>query len=358
MPTPSKHSPCVGIRTCSDYSPFGVEMDGRTESGGYRFGFQNQEKDDEMKGEGNSINYTFRMHDPRLGRFFAVDPLNKNFPWNSTYAFSENIVIHMIELEGLQVVSPIYKKYSGRNFFNYEVSVVYDPIFDPKTLKPGEWYANQLEWSGSDYSSLFCIAAKYNTDNLIADAYKSISERHSYYNYVATKTDSQSKWFRAAEIVTRKNALGAAEGTNFWFLKENAEDFLKKGNKTLFKYNMKNARELLNTGKLTGSFVNSKGNKINFEGLSGKALDFALVEFEQTKVQEYLSTYSKNHPNTDMNSIYDDINTSMNSNFAPKEVSTVIEREFSQKGIDFDFRKYEHRVTLVKGIISDLWKNQ
>ena len=59
-----------------------------------------------------------------------------------------------------------------------------------------------------------------------------------------------------------------------------------------------------------------------------------------------------------MNSIYDDINTSMNSNFAPKEVSTVIEREFSQKGIDFDFRKYEHRVTLGKGIISDLWKNQ
>jgi hypothetical protein len=48
----NKPSPCVGIRTCSDYSPFGVELDGRTVSGGYRFGFQNQEKDDEVKGEG------------------------------------------------------------------------------------------------------------------------------------------------------------------------------------------------------------------------------------------------------------------------------------------------------------------
>jgi hypothetical protein len=28
MPTTSKHSPCVGIRTCSDYSPFGAELDG------------------------------------------------------------------------------------------------------------------------------------------------------------------------------------------------------------------------------------------------------------------------------------------------------------------------------------------
>jgi muramidase (phage lysozyme) len=94
----------VGIRNSTDYSPFGVELDGRTVSlDGYRFGFQNQEKDDEIKGEGNSINYTFRMHDPRLGRFFAVDPLAKSFPHNSAFAFSENRVIDCGELEGLQI---------------------------------------------------------------------------------------------------------------------------------------------------------------------------------------------------------------------------------------------------------------
>ena len=68
----------------------------------YRYGFQGQEKDDEIKGEGNSINYKFRMHDPRLGRFFAVDPLADQYPWNSTYAFSENRVIDGIDLEGLE----------------------------------------------------------------------------------------------------------------------------------------------------------------------------------------------------------------------------------------------------------------
>jgi len=69
---------------------------------GYRFGFQNQEKDDEIKGEGNSINYIYRMHDSRLGRFFTVDPLAADFPWNSSYAFSENVLINALELEGLQ----------------------------------------------------------------------------------------------------------------------------------------------------------------------------------------------------------------------------------------------------------------
>ncbi len=68
----------------------------------YRYGFQGQEKDDEIKGHGNSINYTYRMHDTRLGRFFCVDPLVSYFPWNSPYAFSENKVIDHVELEGLE----------------------------------------------------------------------------------------------------------------------------------------------------------------------------------------------------------------------------------------------------------------
>ena len=58
--------------------------------------------DSEIKGKGNSLNYKYRMHDPRVGRFFAVDPLAAEYPWNSVYAFSENRVIDAIELEGLE----------------------------------------------------------------------------------------------------------------------------------------------------------------------------------------------------------------------------------------------------------------
>lgn len=58
--------------------------------------------DNEIKGEGNSINFTYRMHDPRVGRFFARDPLATEYPWNSPYAFSENRVMDGIDLEGLE----------------------------------------------------------------------------------------------------------------------------------------------------------------------------------------------------------------------------------------------------------------
>jgi RHS repeat-associated protein len=90
-----------------DYSAFGVQLSGRTltKSGltdSHRYGFQGQEKDNEIKGEGNSLNFEYRMHDPRLGRFFAIDPLSADYPWNSPYAFSANKLINSRELEGLE----------------------------------------------------------------------------------------------------------------------------------------------------------------------------------------------------------------------------------------------------------------
>jgi RHS repeat-associated protein len=87
-------------------SPFGVTLDGRnmTLAGAedYRYGFQGQEIDNEVKGKNNSVNYKYRMHDPRVGRFFARDPLAKNYPFISPYSFSGNKVTAWVELEGLE----------------------------------------------------------------------------------------------------------------------------------------------------------------------------------------------------------------------------------------------------------------
>ena len=56
----------------------------------YKYGFQGQEKDDELKGEGNSYDYGARFYDSRIGRFFSLDPLQKQFPYESNYNFVSN----------------------------------------------------------------------------------------------------------------------------------------------------------------------------------------------------------------------------------------------------------------------------
>ena len=87
------------IISANDYYPFG--MYSRTNNSvQYLYGFQGQEKEDEINGIGGLYAYEYRMHDSRTGRFWSLDPLEKKYPYNSPYAFSENRVIDCFELEG------------------------------------------------------------------------------------------------------------------------------------------------------------------------------------------------------------------------------------------------------------------
>ena len=91
----------VRSRTISDYSPFGVLLPERiVNTGDFRYGFQGQERDDEVKGEGNSVNFKYRMHDPRVGRFFAVDPLADQAAGWSPYRFCFDNPIMYIDPDG------------------------------------------------------------------------------------------------------------------------------------------------------------------------------------------------------------------------------------------------------------------
>jgi RHS repeat-associated protein len=67
----------------------------------YRFGFNGKEADNEVYGAGNEYAFEYRIHDPRLGRFLSIDPMSKNFPWNSPYNFAECSPIAFIDFLGL-----------------------------------------------------------------------------------------------------------------------------------------------------------------------------------------------------------------------------------------------------------------
>jgi len=71
--------------------------------GTYRFGFNSQEKDNEIYGEGNAYSFEFRTYDPRLGRFMSLDPLQSKFPNTSPYCFAMNSVLAFAELEGAEI---------------------------------------------------------------------------------------------------------------------------------------------------------------------------------------------------------------------------------------------------------------
>jgi len=76
------------LLSATDYYPFGMQMPGRVfNSGGYRYGFNGKENDNEVKGEGNQIDFGMRVYDPRVAKFLSVDPMSSErvawTPYNS-----------------------------------------------------------------------------------------------------------------------------------------------------------------------------------------------------------------------------------------------------------------------------------
>jgi RHS repeat-associated protein len=62
----------------------------------YLYGFNGKEKDDEVKGSGNSLDFGARIYDARLGKWLSVDPLHYQYIAHSPYSFVfDNPVAHL-----------------------------------------------------------------------------------------------------------------------------------------------------------------------------------------------------------------------------------------------------------------------
>lgn len=140
----------------------------------YRYGFQSQEMDNEIKGRGNSLNYTFRMHDPRIGRFFAVDPLAPKYPHYSPYMFSGNRVINSRELEGLEEYSSYeaYKMHQGDNAMAEE-------DLDGTN---GVWFTADREAQNDRWSSAMMYITQHDDASLLEFGYYIQSVSYTIYS--------------------------------------------------------------------------------------------------------------------------------------------------------------------------------
>jgi len=68
-----------------------------------------KEKDDEIVGSGNSYDFGARQNDPRLGRWWSLDPKGKLSPQSSPYGFAANNPIYYIDADG-NVIQPANEK--------------------------------------------------------------------------------------------------------------------------------------------------------------------------------------------------------------------------------------------------------
>ncbi len=157
--------------TTTNY-PFGMLMPGRTySSAAYSWGFNGKEKDDEISGEGNNLDFGARIYDSRLGRWMSVDPLAGKYPSMSPYNCMGDNPIYYIDSDGREIVVPnksdqkkilkmINSKAAGTYAFNSSNQLM--RIKGCAQEKTSKYYAKQLDAAIKDSKKIeIVITPKY-----------------------------------------------------------------------------------------------------------------------------------------------------------------------------------------------------
>ena len=122
----------------------------------YTFGFQGQEGDDEVSGEGNSYDFGARIYDSRLGRFLSIDRYANKFPQYSPYLYSRNSPISTVDANGDSSVVVIYGEGRAVKAPNGRTNIMYDvEVYENMTASQYEVHATNGTLPEPSYTTEF-----------------------------------------------------------------------------------------------------------------------------------------------------------------------------------------------------------
>jgi RHS repeat-associated protein len=143
----------------------------------YLYGYQGSEKDDEIKGNGNSYTTEFRQLDPRLGRWLSIDPVFQ--PWQSPYCSMDNNPIKLNDPLG-----NVTGDYFDAETHEYLGTDGVDDGMEYKIKKD--------DFNGIAKSNEFKSLNKEDKKNWLSSTAFSPAYHHEYSNYLGCKGSSKN----------------------------------------------------------------------------------------------------------------------------------------------------------------------
>ena len=154
------------VLSYNDYYPFGMLQPGRhANSNEYRYGFNGMEKDDEVKGSGNSLDFGARIYDSRIGRWLARDPLFKKQPgWSPYKAFLDNPNIFIDPDGRTEILAIVTKSLQTGKVLSVRIEFANNVMTDGRQHFAGRWTQDQ-EMYKVNYYDFKTISQRYLDEN-------------------------------------------------------------------------------------------------------------------------------------------------------------------------------------------------
>lgn len=220
------------VLTANDYYPYGMPMPGRASASDYAYGFNGQEKDNDLLGNGNAYNFTARMYDARTGRWLSIDPKADSFPSKSPYLSMSGDPINRIDPDGMEdndskeeIYTNIAGKAMGWAGADYMFGVQVNPWINEewKEKKTIEIFKKNLQQSKKVVSAM--KDAAFHKGGFDSKTYKKLRKVEEGLDESLTKIENGAKVIDMVEKAS--SVMKIAEAWN----KIDPKDLSKKGRK-------------------------------------------------------------------------------------------------------------------------------
>lgn len=160
------------------------------------------EKDDEVKGNGNSLDFGARIYDPRVGRWLSRDTLEGKYPELSPYHFSANNPVLLVDRDGRDFGISIIKDAHGNStiIITANIYTISESSYNQVLEAVGQWNSvvKTVDVDDQNYTLRF--------DVRVIGPSKNSNQIAAQYSEVVKKCDQEGniKKFYNALLIQRK----------------------------------------------------------------------------------------------------------------------------------------------------------
>lgn len=172
------------------YYPYGMEHPDRSHNASdYRYAFNGKEATNELVGDTPSLyDYGERFYDSRLSRFHGVDPLQKDYPWYSSYQFAGGKALWARDVDGEEefLATDFYN--AAGTLYKTQITII-APMHDAGRVNAFQKvHRSEVRYDARGNATVTYVGSQTNSDGSVSNPFRDNVERLAVLGALPTVT--------------------------------------------------------------------------------------------------------------------------------------------------------------------------